>query len=480
MSSCPRAIVVALGILIATLLSGAAAFAMTYATVAAGGGHALALADDGTVWAWGFNDQGQLGDGTLQYSTAPVQVQGLPEIKAISAGYTSSMALGRDGTVWTWGSNQSGELGDGTATSHPRPSKISTLDQINAIAMGAGTAMALRTDGTVWLWGLNHDGAIHASHANVLTPVQMSGVDGVAGIGLGQSCLFVFTYDCALWGWGRNTFGQLGNGTTAPQSKPLRANLSACLTGLAVSNHAVALSSTGELWTWGYNREGQLGNNTLDITATPSLLTGPGNIVATACDQHTLALLADGSVWAWGKNDYGQLGDGSTENRPHPQPVAGLRTVTSIAAGAMFSLAVKADGSVWAWGRNNYGQLGDGSMDNRPSPVQVIGFDGVGLLNLKQPVAGQKSTTPDIPPISFAATPTTGMAPLTVAFQPLVDGGPAPVSIRWDFGDGEVANTKNPQHTFATPGSYIVTLNVTYSQDVFRESMKRIVVKAPW
>lgn len=474
------AIVITLGITIATCLSGTAAFASPHATVAAGGGHALALADDGTVWAWGFNDQGQLGDGTLQYATAPVQVQGLPEIKAISAGYTSSMALGRDGTVWTWGSNQSGELGDGTTNSHSRPVRISSLEQISSIATNAGIGMALQTDGTVWLWGQNRDGALHASHANLLTPIRMSGVDGVAGIGLGRSSLFVFTYDCALWAWGKNTFGQLGDGSTMNQNQPVRAELSACLTGIAASNHTVALSSTGDVWTWGYNRDGQLGNNTVDNSATPSLLATPGNIVATACDQHTMALHADGSVWGWGNNDYGQLGDGSTESRPQPQQVEGLRTVTSIAAGAMFSLAVKADGTVWAWGRNNYGQLGDGTMDSRTTPVQVTGFGGVGLLNLKQPLSGQKGATDDIPPVAFTATPTTGAAPLTVIFKPLLDGGPPPVSIRWDFGDGEVANITNPQHTFDTPGSYIVTLNVTYRQEIFRESMKQIVVKAPW
>ncbi|MDP2106993.1 MAG: hypothetical protein Q8J76_13440, partial [Desulfobulbaceae bacterium] len=127
----------------------------TNPAVAAGGAHALALAADGSVWAWGFNDQGQLGDGTLQYSTAPILVQGLPEIKAVSAGYTSSMALGHDGSVWTWGSNLSGELGDGTTTSRHRPIKIQGLDNVDAVTLNASTAMAIKNDGTLWLWGQN-------------------------------------------------------------------------------------------------------------------------------------------------------------------------------------------------------------------------------------------------------------------------------------------------------------------------------------
>ena len=470
-----------MALLCAVFCPEATAVGATYATVAAGGGHALALADDGTVWAWGFNEHGQLGDGTLQYATSPVQVQGLPKVKAISAGYTSSMALGRDGSVWTWGSNQSSQLGDGTTTSRVRPGEIQALDHVTTIAMNAGIGMAVKDDGNLWLWGQNADSVLAPTQNNVLAPVRMPGVSGVAGIGLGPSSLYIFTYDCALWAWGKNSFGQLGNGTTTSQSRPVRTKLVACLSGLAASNHVVALSSTGEVWTWGYNRDGQLGNDTTLNTSTPAIVSVPNNVVAVACDQHTLALQADGSVWAWGLNDYGQLGNGTTENRSQPRPVEGLRTVTSIAAGGMFSLAVKADGSVWAWGRNNYGQLGDGSTDNHSAPVQVTGFEGFGFFNLKEQAMGQRSSTPgSIPPVSFRAMPTSGRTPLTVAFEPNTGGGSPPVSLRWNFGDGKVANIPAPQHTYKKPGSYIVTLSVTFKQGVFRESMKQIVVKAAW
>jgi hypothetical protein len=250
---------------------------------------------------------------------------------------------------------------------------------------------------------------------------------------------------------------------------------------VAASNHIVALSSTGEVWTWGYNRDGQLGNGTILNASTPVILPGPDNVVAVACDQHSLALQADGSVWGWGLNDYGQLGSGTTDNRSQPLPVGGLRAVTSIATGGMFSLAVKADGTVWSWGRNNYGQLGDGTTDNRNAPVQVTGFEGLGFLNLKERTMGQRSPTPrGIPPVSFRARPASGRTPLTVAFEPDIGGGPPPVSLRWDFGDGEGANSKAPRHTYKKPGSYIVTMSVTFRQGVVRESMKQIVVQAGW
>jgi len=225
-----RFLTVSLALLFSTLLPAAATGTTPYATVAAGGAHALALADDGTVWAWGFNDQGQLGDGSLQYTTSPVQVQGLPEIRTISAGYTNSMALGRDGSIWTWGSNQFGELGNGTTVSHSRPEKITTLDHIIAIALNAGTGMAVQDDGSLWLWGQNHS----------LTPGRMPALRDVAGIGVGQSSLFAFTFDCALWAWGKNSFGQLGDGTDTPQSKPVRTTLVACLSGVAAGNHTLA------------------------------------------------------------------------------------------------------------------------------------------------------------------------------------------------------------------------------------------------
>jgi len=448
-----------------------------HSTVAAGGAHSLALAEDGSVWAWGFNDQGQLGDGSLQFSTAPILVHGLPAIKAISAGYTSSIALAQDGSVWTWGSNDSGELGDGTTNARHRPAKIQGLDQVTAIAMSAGTGMAVKADGTLWLWGQSSGTATSATHGTLLAPVPVPSLSGVAGVGIGQTSLFAYTYDCALWAWGKNAFGQLGDGTTSAQPAPSRTNIQACLSGVAANNHTLALSATGDLWAWGYNHDGQLGNGTSRNTSSPALLPLPKNVAAIACDHHSLALRGDGSLWAWGQNDYGQLGDGTVASRTEPLPIKGLSAVTSIAAGAMFSLAAKADGSVWAWGINTYGQLGDGSTDTHTSPVQVTGFEGLGFLNLKHPAGGDVSkTAQEIPPLSFSATPTTGPAPLSVSFLVADDGAPPPVALHWDFGDGEVANSPAPQHIYVSPGNYIVTLTVNYRQEIFRESMKQIVV----
>lgn len=467
-----KTICAALALLLATLLPLVAAGSTSSRAVAAGGAHALALADDGVVWAWGFNDQGQLGDGSLQYSTAPIQVQGLPAIQAISAGFTNSMALDREGSVWAWGSNQFGELGDGTTTSHARPEKIKGLDHINAIALNAGRGMAIREDGSLWLWGQD----------NGPTPTQLPALNRVAGIALGQSSAFTFTFDCVLWAWGKNSFGQLGNDISPNQTKPARANISACLTGIAASNHTIALSSNGEVWSWGYNRDGQLGHGSNINSCQPTIIPVLSNIIAVSCDQHSLALQTDGSVWSWGVNDFGQLGLGTTTSHNQPVKVEGLRAATGIAAGAMFSVATKADGSVWAWGLNNYGQLGDGSLENRSVPTQVSGFDGFGLLNLKQTVnnSSKPGEQQEIPPVSFTVEPSTGAAPLTTTFRAIIDDGPAPISVQWDFGDGEVANTITTRHTYQSPGSYIATLNVTYRQGLFRESMKQIHVKAAW
>jgi hypothetical protein len=299
-------------------------------SIAAGGPHSLAICSDGTVWAWGRNDYGQLGDGTYANRTIPTQVVGLRDVVAVAAGINHSLALRSDGTVWAWGNNFYGQLGDGSTINHPIPVRVYVPGNVIAIAAGDFCSFALCSDGSVWAWGLNN-------------------------------------------------YGQLGDGTTIDHITPARVLGLGKIKAISTEfSHLLALRSDRTVWAWGWNEHGQLGDGTNMDRTTPVQVTGLSDVVAIAASfGHSLALRSDGTVWAWGDNRYGQLGDGTDTDRTAPVQVRNMSDVVSIASGLAHSLALRLDGSLWAWGLNNFGQLGDGTNTNRYSPVQVKGLGSV-------------------------------------------------------------------------------------------------------
>ena len=350
------------------------------ASVVAGRSHSLALKSDGTVWAWGNNSTGQLGDGSTTDRWTPVQVSGLSGVIALAAGSEHSLALKSDGTVWAWGDNSNGQLGDGSTRNRFTPVQVSGLSGVIAIAGSTFHSLALKSDGTVWAWGLNWYGQLgDGSIDSRSTPVQVSGLSGVIAIAGGSDHSLALKSDGTVWAWGNNDYGQLGDGSKTTRSTPVQVSGLNDVIALAGGDyHSLALKSDGTVWAWGKNGYGQLGDGSTSDRLTPVQVSGLSGVIALAGgDYHSLALKRDGTVWAWGSNTYGQLGDGSTSNRFTPVQVRGLSGVIAIAAGDSHSLALKSDGTVWAWGRNNSGQLGDGSKTTRSTPVQVRGLSGV-------------------------------------------------------------------------------------------------------
>jgi alpha-tubulin suppressor-like RCC1 family protein len=196
--------------------------------LAGGQGHSLALKNDGTVWAWGLNQYGQLGDDTYTDTSTPVQVNDptdptgyLSGVTAIAAGSSHSLALKSDGTVWSWGSNTggqeqkiSGQLGNDTYTDSSTPVQVSDLDEVKDIAAGSSYSLALKSDGTVWSWGYNEFGQLgDGTNTDSSTPVQVSDLDGVKAISGGGAHSLGLKDDGTVWAWGSNPYGQLGNGT---------------------------------------------------------------------------------------------------------------------------------------------------------------------------------------------------------------------------------------------------------------------------
>ena len=356
-----------------------------WVAVSAGGNHTLGLKSNGTLWAWGFNYNGQLGDGTTNSSPTPVQVSGGSDWVAVAAGDSHTLALKSNGTLWAWGHNFYGELGDGTRNDRDAPVQIGTQTDWVAVAAGSMHSAALRSDGTLWTWGFNAYGQLgDGTTEDQLSPVIV--MDTVAdpdtdpdtdwvAVAVNDRFTMALKSNGTLWAWGYNLVGQLGDGTNFDSLEPVQEITSATnwRTVAAGYQHAVAAQSDDSLWTWGWNSSGQLGDGTTDNKNTPNYV---GDAIRrwmkiAAGEMHTIATMTDGTLWAWGYNADGQLGDNSTVNRNVPvQEYSRGFDWIEVAAGLYHSVALKSNGSLWAWGLNNYGQLGDNTTITKHAPVR--------------------------------------------------------------------------------------------------------------
>jgi alpha-tubulin suppressor-like RCC1 family protein len=240
--------------------------------VSAGDFHNAALSSNGTVWAWGYNIYGQVGDGTTNWRILnPAQIAGLTGVKAIAVGSFHTLALKEDGTVWAWGHNAQGQLGNGTTVDSTSPVQVIGLNDVIGIAAGYAHSTALKSDGTVWTWGYNTYGQVgDGANIDKYTPVQVSGLSSIITVDAKYHNSIALALDGSVWTWGLNANGQLGIGTYDDSNIPVKVN---SLSGIvAVSEgtyHAVALAQNGTVWTWGSNVNGQLGDETANSRTVP-------------------------------------------------------------------------------------------------------------------------------------------------------------------------------------------------------------------
>jgi alpha-tubulin suppressor-like RCC1 family protein len=302
-----------------------------------GKSHTLTLTEDGKVWALGGNEFGQLGNGTFGGETLePRLVKGLDGIVAVYAGSNHSVALKKDGSVWAWGSNDSGQLGDGTSQNSSVPHQVSGISNVKAIATGSGHIVALKQDGTVWAWGGNRSGQLGiGGYQDRKTPVQVAGLGGVTAIVAGAFNSSALKKDGTLLAWGFNGSGQLGTGDNERSSTPVMvAGLENVRAVAAGDYHVVAVKQDGTVWAWGSNRASQLGTTTASYSSSPRQVPGISNITdITASVGHTIAIAKNNTVWAWGDAGTGQWGNGlSMDGSVAPVMVSSYNGPVTVAA----------------------------------------------------------------------------------------------------------------------------------------------------
>jgi YD repeat-containing protein len=334
---------------------------------------------DGTVWAWGYNAYGQLGDGTTTpRRSTPIQVPGLSGITAVSGSRYHSLALRNDGTVWAWGYNGTGQLGDGTSTSRYSPVQVQGLSGITAIAAGGYHSLALRNDGSVWAWGYNAYGQLgDTTYFDQLAPVRVYRytAQGIKALAAGLYHSMALRDDGTVWAWGYNIAGQLGHQNIDKDAYPGQVpGLTSIKSIASRGEYALAVRGDGTLWSWGYDAYGQRGDGDTAAGPAPQQVKNLANVAHIgAGDITALAVRGDGTLWSWGANHHGQLGTGQflRVRQTEPTQAQGFTGITALAAGANHAVALRNNGTVWVWGSNSHDELGDGFSSLHATPGLV-------------------------------------------------------------------------------------------------------------
>jgi alpha-tubulin suppressor-like RCC1 family protein len=349
----------------------------SWATVAAGGTQTCGILTDGTLWCWGDNYDGQLGDGTQLNRETPVPVVGDATWTQVDTGGQHTCAIRTDGTLWCWGDNTVGQVGDGTnGTSylHHQPTQIGTDADWSSVATGYYHTCGIRTDGSLWCWGENSQGQLgfgrQDQDGRVPTRVGTERAWATVTAGMRHTC--ATRTDGSLWCWGDNSQGQVGDGTKTSRDRPTALGGTDWTAVSAGRLHSCGLRADGSLWCWGSNTYGQLGNGTRANTQVPSAVeAGTTWTAVRAGHSHSCALSTTRLVWCWGDNADGRLGDGATTASTVPVATVVAFAWTAVSVGIDHSCAIRPDGSLWCWGANDYGQLGDPTAPDRPVEARL-------------------------------------------------------------------------------------------------------------
>ncbi len=352
--------------------------AAVLAAIAPGNASAPVVPPQPVPVGWGDNQYGELAlpssvDATSKPSSLGAP-NGLRDVVELQAGSLHALALTSDGSVWSWGFNRNGQVGDGTRGDWPcecrrSPVRVGGLPRIVSIAAGFNTSLAIAADGRAWMWG-------RVAATDRLVPVRVLGLPPVIAIAAGEGHQLALAYDGSVWSWGNNLNGQLGRATAdwsdwTPR-RVIVPHASQISAGVA---HSLVLTSSGSVFAFGGNGSGQLGLGTLESShQAPARIEGLRDVAAIAAGGFfSMALLPEGGVATWGSDGSGQLGDGALPSNPcgcrsTPRIVGGLPPVVQIAGGMSHTVVVAEGDRVITWGSGLRGTFGDGSSLSASTP----------------------------------------------------------------------------------------------------------------
>jgi len=367
------------------------------------------------LWSWGDNAYGRLGhnqaEAQLDAASSPVQVPGTgwkSGWQKSNANMTyNTGAVKDDGTLWMWGLNEQGQLGHNNRTQYSSPTQIPGTTW-SLVSSGAYTSGAVKTDGTLWMWGRNTFGQIgdntQGSGASTAksSPVQIPGTTW-RSINIGHYTTTATKTDNTLWIWGRGESGVTGQNNETNYSSPVQIPGTTWKSSIQISDtNAAAIKTDGTLWTWGGNDDGILGQNNTTKYSSPVQIPGTTWVTFSGGMQWILATKTDGTLWGWGDGEYGQLGQNDEVDRSSPIQIPGTTWGTNelhIRAGRGTAYAIKTDGTLWSWGYNGAGALGQNTPNpsKLSSPVQVgsnTDWHEVGGFGMNSAYAIQRDVTP--------------------------------------------------------------------------------------
>jgi hypothetical protein len=339
------------------------------------------------LYVWGTGFGGMLGNGSLQSYSSPIRnlLPSANGISQISVGYQAVGAVRKDKTLWMWGSNVYGEVGDGTTVSKTSPVTVSGGIQWSQVSVGSGHTVAIDVNGGIWSWGLNTYGQLgDGTTSNRSSPVSLAsrGVWKTAASGDGTT--YAIDIEGILWAWGFNSiYGSLGDGTTLAKSSPVTVvgnkRWKSVYPGFyGGPQTTLAIDTDNKIWGWGYNGQGQMGDGTTLAKSSPVSFVGNNLSWDQVCSNGLVsgAISTNGTLWMWGSNQYGLLGINASP------PASTLSPVTTTGGGTnwkqlfftqLTAFGLKTDGTIWSWGGNPNGMLGINSTlpSSVSSPVLV-------------------------------------------------------------------------------------------------------------